>query len=116
MESIFGAPAVLLLGGQVIRLGRMTPSLLKAYRAKAILALALTLVCSLGVLGYVFVFFSDFYGILNCEGAGCAQASLGTFVFTPIAWLSSLLTWLVVRTVFSAKYFPHLSEQQDHRK
>ena len=61
-----------------------------------------------------FVFISDFYRLLNCEGAGCAQGSVGTFMFTPIAWLSSLLTWLVVRAVFSPKYFPHLSEQQEH--
>lgn len=110
-EGIFGVPAVFLLGMLFIRLGRMTPPLLKAYRVRAILALVLVLVCSLGVLGYVVVFVWEFYELLNCKGAGCAQAGLGTFVFTPIAWVSWLLTWSVVRTVFSTKFFPRSTVQ-----
>ncbi len=115
-EGIFGVPAVLLLGKLFIRLGSMVPPLLKAYRVRAILALVLVLVCSLGVLSYVAVFVLEFYELLNCRGAGCAQAGLGTFVFTPIAWVSWLLTWSVVRAVFSAKFFPHLSDQQEHHR
>ena len=111
IEGIFGVPAVFLLGRLFIRLGRMAPPLLKAYRVKATLALVLVLICSLGVLGYAFVFVLEFYELLNCKGAGCAQAGLGTFVFTPIAWLSWLLTWSVVRAVFSPKFFPQLSGQ-----
>lgn len=111
-EGIFGVPAVYLLGRLFIRLGHMAPPLMKAYRAKAILAFVLVLVCSLGVLSYAFVFGLEFYELLNCHGAGCALGGLGTFVFTPIAWLSWLLTWWVARAVFSSKFFPHLSNQK----
>jgi hypothetical protein len=111
-EGIFGAPSVFFFGVLCIHLGRMMP-LLKAYRVRAVLALALVLVCSLGVLGYLVVFVVEFFELLNCKGAGCAQAGLGTFIFTPIAWLSLLLTWSVVRTVINPKFFPNMADQQE---
>jgi hypothetical protein len=60
IEGTFGAPAVLLLGWLVIRLGRMLPPLLKAYRVRATLALSLVLICSLGALGYALYSFQTF--------------------------------------------------------
>ncbi len=110
IEGIFGVPAVFLLGSLFVRLGRMAQPLFNAYRAKATLALIVVLICSLGVLSYALVFVVEFYELLNCRGAGCAQGGLGTFVFTPIAWLSWLLTRSVAQVVFSPKFFPHLSD------
>ena len=109
IEGIFGVPAVLLLGRLFTRLVCTVPPLFKAHRVKATLALVIVLICSVGVLSYAFVFTLELYELLNCKGAGCAQGGLGTFVFTPIAWLSWLLTWWVARAVFSPKFFPHLS-------
>lgn len=107
-EGIFGIPAVLLLGRLLIRTYKISSPLLIVYRGKTILALTLVFICSLGVFGYISVFIIEFYELFNCRGAGCAQAGLGTFVFTPIAWLSLALAWAVVRGIFTPKYFPTL--------
>ncbi|GAO36659.1 hypothetical protein SCT_2069 [Sulfuricella sp. T08] len=110
IEGIFGMPSVFILGLIFIRLWRMAPPFLKAYRLRATLALLLIVACSVGVLGYVIIFAIEFYELRTCYGAGCAQGGLGTFIATPFAWLSLALTWAVSRTIFSSKFFPHLPE------
>ena len=106
IESIFGIPSVFLLGMILIPVWRRTPSFLKAYPLKTSLALLLILACSVGVIGYVIIFSIEFFELQNCHGAGCAQGGLGTFIATPFAWLSLVLTRSVSRTIFTPKFFP----------
>ncbi|MFA6062876.1 MAG: hypothetical protein WC736_09770 [Gallionella sp.] len=92
---------------QVALVAKRAPNHMKV---RLLFTLILLIILAAGVYAYPIIFVAELYVQLTCTGSGCAQGGVGLLLFTPLAWVSYGVTYVVGRLVFDGKCLPVLAK------